>query len=253
MYLANKMHMQMHWLLLSLHCLFQLEPRRKYSSTVTTCIVRSSPLKIIRLQNEAFKSKRFLRPQQIQNLGIGDSHSSTISYMAYYLMTTGRQLPSEGKLLDSATIRSREHYITDHMMESYSTAFHIKRHIKPSEKLVTVCAELTNPDPNLEIDSQDLATHLLDPPWLHSSSTRTSSPNIFFMAIWDMGHRRHRTHHPSNIQRTSVHSSNNQLFFKWTEAIPLKEVKMSDMVMFIKHHVLYRFGVPWQIIHDNRP
>jgi len=33
-------------------------------------------------------------------------------------------------------------------------------------------------------------------------------------------------------------------FSKWAEAIPLKEVKISDMIKFIKHHVMYRFGVP---------
>jgi len=40
---------------------------------------------------------------------------------------------------------------------------------------------------------------------------------------------------------------------KWAEAIPLREVKTSDVIKFIKHHVVYRFGVPWWIIHDNGP
>ena len=31
-------------------------------------------------------------------------------------------------------------------------------------------------------------------------------------------------------------------FLKWVEVIPLKEVKMSDIIKFIKHHVIYRFG-----------
>ena len=52
MYLASKMRTQMHWRLSLLHWLFQPEPWRKYSSIVTTCIVRSSPLKIIRLQTK---------------------------------------------------------------------------------------------------------------------------------------------------------------------------------------------------------
>ena len=42
-------------------------------------------------------------------------------------------------------------------------------------------------------------------------------------------------------------------FSKWTEGIPLIEVKTSNMVNFIKHHVIHRFGVPRQIIHDNGP
>jgi len=42
-------------------------------------------------------------------------------------------------------------------------------------------------------------------------------------------------------------------FFKWMEAIPLKEVKTSDVIKFIKHHVVYRLGMPGQIVHDNGP
>ena len=42
-------------------------------------------------------------------------------------------------------------------------------------------------------------------------------------------------------------------FSKWAEAIPLKEVKSSDVIKFVKHHVIYRFGVPRRIVHDNGP
>jgi len=42
-------------------------------------------------------------------------------------------------------------------------------------------------------------------------------------------------------------------FSKLAEAIPLKEVKTSDAIKFIKHHVVYCFGVPRWIIHDNGP
>ena len=34
---------------------------------------------------------------------------------------------------------------------------------------------------------------------------------------------------------------------------PLKEVKTSDVVKYIKQHVLYRFGTPQRIINDNGP
>jgi len=44
------------------------------------------------------------------------------------------------------------------MMESYSDVFHIKKHRKPSGNLTMICAELTNSDSNLEIDSENLAT-----------------------------------------------------------------------------------------------
>src|SRR5436853_7940493 len=40
-------------------------------------------------------------------------------------------------------------------------------------------------------------------------------------------------------------------FSKWAEAIPLREVKATDVVKFIKHHVIYRFGVPRRIVQDN--
>ena len=40
-------------------------------------------------------------------------------------------------------------------------------------------------------------------------------------------------------------------FSKWAKAIPLVEVKTSNVVNFIKHHVIYRFGVHRRIIHDN--
>ena len=41
-------------------------------------------------------------------------------------------------------------------------------------------------------------------------------------------------------------------FSEWAETVPLKEVKISDIIQFIKHHVVYRFGVPRRIVHDNR-
>ena len=43
------------------------------------------------------------------------------------------------------------------MIESYSDAFHTKRHRKHSKKLMMVCAEFTNSDPTSEIDPKDLA------------------------------------------------------------------------------------------------
>jgi len=42
-------------------------------------------------------------------------------------------------------------------------------------------------------------------------------------------------------------------FSKWTEAIPLREVKASDVIKFFKHYVIYCFGVPRRIVHDNGP
>jgi len=42
-------------------------------------------------------------------------------------------------------------------------------------------------------------------------------------------------------------------FSKWAEAILLREVKTSDVIKFIKHHVVYHFDVPRWIVHDNGP
>jgi len=98
-----------------------------------------------------------LRFWQVSSLKIGDSLTSTSYYMAYCLTTPRRQLPSEGKLLDSITMRSCRYYIADRMIESCSDAFHTKRHMKHSKKLIMVCAELTNPDPSSKTDSEGLA------------------------------------------------------------------------------------------------
>ena len=88
-------------------------------------------------------------------------------------------------------------------------------------------------------------------PW--SPGTRISSPYNFFLAIRNMGNGCDWSYQPTFIQRASVYPNHNHYFFKWAEAIPLREVKTSDVIKFIKHHVVYRFSVPRQIVHDNRP
>jgi len=42
-------------------------------------------------------------------------------------------------------------------------------------------------------------------------------------------------------------------FSKWAETIPLREVKTCDVIRFVKHYAIYRFGVPQWIVHDNGP
>lgn len=66
-------------------------------------------------------------------------------------------------------------------------------------------------------------SHLSDPWWFHYQA-----PDKFILATTDY-------------------------FSKWVEAIPLREVKTSDVIKFLKHHVVYHFGVPWRIVHDSRP
>ena len=42
-----------------------------------------------------------------------------------------------------------------------------------------------------------------------------------------------------------------EYFSKWAEVIPLKEAKTSDVIKFIKHHVIYHFSAPRRIVYDN--
>jgi len=42
-------------------------------------------------------------------------------------------------------------------------------------------------------------------------------------------------------------------FSKWAEDVSLIEVKTTNMVNFIKHHVIHRYSVFRRIIHDNGP
>ena len=50
----------------------QLEQRRECLLIVVTCTVANSPLKIVKLKEEIFKLKRFLRLRKASNLEIGD-------------------------------------------------------------------------------------------------------------------------------------------------------------------------------------
>ena len=40
-------------------------------------------------------------------------------------------------------------------------------------------------------------------------------------------------------------------FTKWVEAIPLKNVTSSNMIEFVKEHIIYRFGIPQTITTDQ--
>jgi len=40
-------------------------------------------------------------------------------------------------------------------------------------------------------------------------------------------------------------------FSKWVEAVALREIKASDIVWFIKTHLIYRIRIPDRIITDN--
>ncbi|KAJ6802513.1 uncharacterized protein M6B38_192410 [Iris pallida] len=57
---------------------------------------------------------------------------------------------------------------------------------------------------------------------------------------------------PSSRGHRFIHAFTDY-FSKWAEAVPLAEVKTSNVISFLKHHVIYRFGLPQRIIHDNGP
>lgn len=40
-------------------------------------------------------------------------------------------------------------------------------------------------------------------------------------------------------------------FSKWAKAVALRKIKASDLVWFIKVHIIYRFRVPDQVITNN--
>lgn len=42
-------------------------------------------------------------------------------------------------------------------------------------------------------------------------------------------------------------------FSKWEEAVSLIEVKTANLIDFMHLNIIYRFGIPQKIIHDNGP
>ena len=182
-------------------------------------------------------------------------------------MILKRWLLPEGKPLNSTTMRSREHCITDHMMESSSAACHIKRHKKHSKRLVMICADLTSMVQSFEIDSEDW--DIIGQRWSLTSSLTLSDA----MPVRDFihpvpGHLRPTTSSwtfemwkmnvvgPIRPPLSKGHQyilAITDYFSNWVEAIPQKLVKASVMIKFIKHHVIYHFGVAWRIVHNNGP
>ena len=71
------------------------------------------------------------------------------------------------------------------------------------------------------------------------------------MAIWSMGNRYRKANYPFSTKGHGFILAITDYFSKWAEAILLVEVKTSNVVNFIKHYVIRRFGVPRWIIHDN--
>jgi len=163
-------------------------------------------------------------------------------------------------------MRSRKHCIVGHMIESYSDAFHTKRRKRLSKKLMTACAEHTSLDLSSEIGLEDLATtgrkwSLTPLPMLSDampvksmviSSIKhwTSLSYVLFMNIWYVDYQ---THQPLTSTRHRFILGITDYFSKWAEVVPLMEVKTSNVLKFIKHHMLYRLGAPQQIVHYYEP
>ena len=38
---------------------------------------------------------------------------------------------------------------------------------------------------------------------------------------------------------------------KWTEVVPLREVKKENIVNFVQTHIIYRYGIPHHIVTNN--
>jgi len=166
-------------------------------------------------------------------------------------------------------MRSREHYFNDRMMESYSAAFHIKRHRRNLKKLIMVHAELTNQGPNFGDRLQRLGYYW--PKMISDTITyarRCHTCQIHGDFIYQVSGQLHPTSsswslemrmdviRPINPPTSKEHRfilAITDHFSKWAETIPLKEVKTSDVIKFIMHHVIYRFGIPQRIVHDNEP
>jgi len=182
------------------------------------------------------------------------------------LMIPKKRLPLEGKPPNFTIIRSREHCIVDCIMGSCFAAYHKKRHMRYWKKRMTAYVEPINLVQNLGIDSKDW-----DIIGLRWSLTSSLMPNDVtpakFMAqapgylhfttstwpfeMWGMDVIGHISLPSSKGHRFILVITD--YFSKWADAIPLREVKSSDVIQFVKHHVIYRFDVPRRIVHDNGP
>ena len=151
------------------------------------------------------------------------------------------------------------------MTGSCFAVYHKKRHRRYWKKRMTAWVELINLVRSLGIDSEDWG--IIGQKWsltpsLRQTMSRLSGPCDFIhqapgylrsttstwpFEMWGM----------DVVGPISPPSSKGHRFIltdyfsKWAKAIPLREVKSSDVIKFVKHHVIYRFGMPRRIIHDN--
>jgi len=73
---------------------------------------------------------------------------------------------------------------------------------------------------------------------------KTSLPYNFFLAIRDVDNGHGWSYQPTSSKGYRFILAIIDYFSKWAKAIPLREVKTSDVIKFFKYHVIYRFGMP---------
>jgi len=150
--------------------------------------------------------------------------------------------------LNSTTMRSHGHCTADRMMGSSSTAYHRRRHRKYSKKHMMAFVELISLARSLGIDSIDWG--ITSPRW---SPTPSLMPNdvmpvksmvtlsikhqdIFALQL-QLGHLRCEEWMWLALPSSQGHRfilAITDYFSKWAKVIPLREVKASDMIKFVK-------------------
>ena len=157
MYHVSKMQIQMYWRLSQLHLPFQPEPRREYLSTVVTCNIANSPLKIIKLQEKTFELKRFLT---LTSLEPREWRFSYIDFILYGFYTWQ---PHRGSCHQKESSSIHYNAITWKLYHWLYDGILVwcLSHKEAQEaliKLMIVCVEHTNLDLSSETDFEDLAT-----------------------------------------------------------------------------------------------
>ena len=94
---------------------------------------------------------------------------------------------------------------------------------------------------------------LSNPWWFHTSSTWASSPDDSILAVWNVGHWCYWTNQSTDIQRTSVHPSNNRLLLQigWSHPFERSKGSWCDQVHQIPYHL--PLWHPKTNVHDNGP
>jgi len=133
------------------------------------------------------------------------------------------------------------------MIESYSDAFHTKRHRKHTKRHMMVCAELTTPNPSSETGSEDLAIigrrwSLTPSPMLHACQIHGDfvhqAPGHLHLtsSSWPFEMWRMDVIGPINPPTSRGHRfilAIMDYFSKWVKVVPLKEIKIPNVIKLI--------------------